>query len=473
MNGKAESRKQKAEYGLRHNAKAQRRRGAEGYYISLRHTRIALGFLIALVASGFLNASAFAQAPERTEALVYATTYYNGLVYGSAFAPPQADTIYLLADRESVIAPRRTLIYFWPLTSRYLADWDEMNELVKGTLEISQGGRVVSSVPLTDFVVQYDEENPLDTLRLHTGAEAQAQYEAFEAAQDQYRRDLFNSYQAYLEWREARDLLLAQAEPGSITEDDLPEPPEQPEQITLFSTEPRQGYVIALPEGSYRIQMRLPDGSIVPESEKVLVVFGSQEEAISYNVVPQQRWTRHEESNYPGSVIYALDGTTIYLQSYRESEYNEFFHKRLQEPQDAVTPSSRTTWVRHEAVYPSRLAIRQGGRTVKEVPLESYFVQQLPGNTLGYEVIPFDPETMERPSFQGYQVDYDFGNADYSIELVDEDGQPIPGSQRQIRVLRTERALPVYLLSGLPFLVGVGVFLNRRQSIRKIDKTVA
>ena len=55
------------------------------------------------------------------------------------------------------------MIYYWPLTNRYLADWESKNQLVSGTLEILDGNKLISTIELDKYLVQYDSENPLDT----------------------------------------------------------------------------------------------------------------------------------------------------------------------------------------------------------------------------------------------------------------------------------------------------------------------
>ena len=66
--------------------------------------------------------AAFAQSTEAQPAFVYGI---NAAVPGSfvgTFAPGD-EAIYLLAGEVSVLSPRMTGIYFWPITNEYRADW--------------------------------------------------------------------------------------------------------------------------------------------------------------------------------------------------------------------------------------------------------------------------------------------------------------------------------------------------------------
>jgi hypothetical protein len=76
---------------------------------------------------------------DRQKEFVYGIAFYDGYLYGNSMVPPTIDVIYLQANVDNIVAPRNTLIYYWPLTNRYLADWAAMNELVSGELEILDG----------------------------------------------------------------------------------------------------------------------------------------------------------------------------------------------------------------------------------------------------------------------------------------------------------------------------------------------
>ncbi|GAG73299.1 unnamed protein product, partial [marine sediment metagenome] len=57
-----------------------------------------------------LQATSMAQAPIMSEQLVYSLNVYNGKGYGGAFTPQTEDTIYLIANKNSAIFARTTLV---------------------------------------------------------------------------------------------------------------------------------------------------------------------------------------------------------------------------------------------------------------------------------------------------------------------------------------------------------------------------
>jgi hypothetical protein len=429
---------------------------------------LAAGLLVAAMGAGVF--AAFAQSPPREEAFVYATTVFDGLTYASAMTPPDVDTIYLIADRENIIAPRRTMIYYWPITNRYLADWSLLNEVVEGELEVYRGSELVMSIPLENYVIQYDAENPLESPRIGVGEEALAMYAAFQAAFAKYREDLFAYYEAEQAYRTELDEIIANNEPGSVAPEDLPVRPEPVGDFPLQSTEPNKAYPINLPEGRYEIRMRHSSGIVVPDSSREVVVYSRQQTGIAYSVVPQSRWTQPEDSVHPDGVIYAEPGAILYLQPSRESLYNELFYTRMLDPQDQAAREDRTSWVLHDPYPQTTLRVTGTDGTVREAEIKRYFVQQLAGSGLGYEVLEFNPETMTRASFAGFALELDGQNPVYQVELLDEAGRPIAGSRREIRILNTNRGPHVYALGLLPLAVGLVVYTVRRRRILTIDR---
>jgi hypothetical protein len=216
--------------------------------------------------------------------------------------------------------------------------------------------------------------------------------------------------------------------------------------------------------------MRLPDGSIPHASRKTLVMFEKMQDGVAYTIVPQSRWTKPESSSQPEGVIYTPRGTILYLQPFRQSQYNDFYYTRMADPQNQSGRMDQSRWVPLEPYKDAdvTLQLEVASRVVVQIPLEAYFVQQLPGSGLGYEVIKYIPASMPEPSFEGYKIELTGDNAEYYIQLVRTGGEPIAGSGRQIRVLYTDRAWGLYALSAIPLLVGVGMMMERRRRIRKI-----
>lgn len=405
-----------------------------------------------------------AQAPERSEAFVYAVTAYDGLVYQSAFVPPNIETLYLMAGVENVLAARDTLIYFWDLTNRYEPDWLAKNIPIEGTLEISQHGKQIAEVHPTDYVIQYDTEQPIETRALFTGQAAVDAYARFLELQNDYRDASYLYYTLLETYRKVVDEIVASGK--TIPAEDFPKPPQPPAQLTLYSSEIARGYVVNLPPGSYSLTLRLPDGSLVPGSQRSLVVFTELDEGISYTIMPETRWTRPDKSMIEGSTIYTLPDNTLYLQPFIQKKYNDQAYARMLDPQDMISRRDQERWVTFVPYNSASLAVFGGEQSTIE--MEGYKIVQLAGSGLGYEVRPFDPESMDSSSFEGFKISLTSNSDAVNIFLLDKNGNMVPGSRREVRTLYTDRSVGLYALSLLPILAGLVAHFARSRWVKRI-----
>ncbi len=426
-----------------------------------------VGVLILVLLTGALPAHA--QEPERERAFVYGLTNYNGSVYDSALVPPSVDTMYLLAGHENVIAPRETLVYFWHITNQYLADWAQLNELVDGSLQILQNGQVIETLPLSSYVIQYDVNDPETTLTMYTGAEAEARQSDWQKRLNDYQAALAVYYRALGDYDAEIARLRRESPNGVIPQDKLPVRPEPPQRPSVLSTPPAEGFVLDLPPGTYEIQVVRPDGTVQPNSRKRVVVFDKLKDGVAYSVVPSTRWNLPEQSDEPDGVVYGLPGTTLYLQAFKAGEYNDYAYGHMLNPQDQTSQPDRGRWVSFDPETTPRMRVMSGGQVVQEIESQPYLVRQLSGGGLGYEVVPFDPATMDTFTFQGYSIPLNAAGEQYSVELVDENGVVLPGSQRRLIAINEERSLWPYALSALPLVIGIGVIAWRRRSARTIQ----
>ena len=407
-----------------------------------------------------------AQAFPRERAFVYGVTNYDGRLYESTLAPPSVDTVYLLADRTNVLSPRNTLAYFWPITNRYQADWELMNELVTGTLQVSVGGRVERSIELSEYVVQYDIASPQDSLALLFGSEARAKFTEWDKAQSEYRTALEAYYAAQLRWNDQVNILRQKSASGIVPPNLMPPEPLEPVRPTVLSSTPAQGFLIALPVGTYDISVIRADGTLQPDSKKTLVMFEKQRDGISYNVVPQTRWIAAESSENDGDVVYALRGSTLYLQPHLSGRYNDLQYGRMLDPQDPAARPDRSRWVAFDAAPSSKMIVTRGAGPASELPSQFYYVRQLPGTGLGYEVVAFDPGVMEQPSFSGHAIQ--LNEPEIDIYMISDTGAIVAGSRRRIVALNTDMVWMPYAFGIVPAAMGVIVLLARRRATRRV-----
>ena len=430
--------------------------------------------ILVLLAVSFLSLwfapSTAAQEPAKERQFVYGVNAFTGKGYAGTFYPTTVDTLYLLADTPSIVSPRYTLVYFWPITNEYKVDWDGLNETVYGTVEILQRGRVVYTLSQTKYTIQYPQGLDAGEVYLYVGAEAEARYQEFQRQRQAYRDRVWEYYQAT---REYRAQLEAAAEAGKQGEAaNIPDPPVEPEPFVFFSTGLHDGFPVALPAGTYTIRVRGEDGQIVPQSERKLIAFTARREGIGYTIVPRDKWTAPEQADDPSHVIYARGGSVFYLQPFFAKEYNELYYTRLEKPQSTTGSRDRWMWVHLWPQEGGSLEVLRDGQVVERVERKPYLVKQLPGPALGYEVVeyPTDGTITRSPDFEAYEIRVQAGQPSFTIRLVGADGSVVPGSEREVRLMQTQHAWALYLLAFLPLGTGVSLAIWRRGRLVPLPK---
>ena len=175
---------------------------------------------LALILLLLTTLSSRAQEPEKVQTFVYGGQVFNGLGYISTFYPPSVDTIYVLAGQRNILSPRQTLVYFWPLSNAYKADWTSMNQIVIGNLDVLDGHEVIATIPQESYVVQWPQ-GPQGPQKVYTGAEAEARYQAFEAVRQAYRDELEVHNEAMQQYYKDLERARQAREQGQLSE--LPE----------------------------------------------------------------------------------------------------------------------------------------------------------------------------------------------------------------------------------------------------------
>ena len=405
---------------------------------------------------------------ERRNAFVYAVTLNDLTAIRSNLIPPSLDSIYLFSNTIGIISPRETRIYYWPLTNRYLADWNTKNTLVEGDLEIWKNDILTDVINLQDYVIQYDTKNIAESLTIHIGSEAIEMYKLFKSAQQEYQQGIFDYYDEREAWIDEVDALYKKMDAGEF-DGEFPMEPEQPAPFTLYSTEVMKGYPIILPEGRYSLRMRINDGTFLPESFKELIVFEERKKGVSYDVIPEKRWTKPTESNNQEGTVYVTAGTEIYLEPFVAREYRDLYYTNMIDPQDKTGRSDRWKWVPQAPLKDVTLQVSYEGKVLQEQPLKSFYVKQTSGSSLSYEVIPFDPETMKQISFEGFIIEDVEDYYELKVVLLDDANIKIPGSERIIRLIRVDNGKLLYPLSVIPFTLGLLVVILRQRKTKSVQ----
>ena len=443
--------------------------------------------LVAMVLAGLLLCIGFQQG-EQHSTMAQTTDGERAFVYGinaaipgnfvGTFAPPSADAIFLLANGTSVISPRFTEIYFWPITNEFRADWSALNEPVPGVLEVVSNGRLVAELTPTDYTILFSQEETTTTAELFLGqaaidAEAnfRARQEAFNEASAEYQR-------AERAWLDAVAEANARQQAGETVE--LPPAPVIPEPIGIFSNGLNQGIPIDLDPGQYDIRLRDANGDVVPGSERTLTVFAARRTGVGYTVVPETRWTTPLDSPAPSDVIVGAADSALYLEPHLAREYPARDWALLQDPQAPQGDVGGWQWVQGERLEDQLLEIVAGEDVVDQRSLTPYNVRQVPGSQLGYEVIAIDPSTSatpetsetERPDFAAYPIHLGATGEQYQIRLASREGEIMPGSTRLVRVPENPPITRLFVFSVLPLVAGA-IVITRRQRGARLPRDVA
>jgi hypothetical protein len=405
---------------------------------------------------------------EFDKSFVFAVTFNAITSIQSVIIPPAVEEMYLLSDVYHVIAPRQTRVYYWPLTNRFLADWNTENELIDGFLEVYQGTKLLSVLNLEDYVVQYDQLNIPGTLRIYFGDEAVQKYSEFKKAQSQYQQDYFDYYSAKADWISEMDDVFTRIQSGE-TDLEFPEEPMEPARFTIYSTPISKGFPIALTEGTYNIKFRLPDGSYKTASQKKLIIFKERQSSVTYNIIPESRWTKPIVSNQSGGTIYVAPGSNIYISPFYGSEYRELFYSRMLDPQDTSPRGTKWMWTQNFPLPNVTMDISGPQDNPIELSLDSFYVRQTGGSALSYTVLPYDPNTMNRVSFNGFNLGTTNWQSHIKVYLKDPNGNALPGSERQIFTINPNSAHWLYIISFFPFLLGLVVIISRKKRTIQIQ----
>ena len=419
----------------------------------------------------------FADVPVREEQFIYSILAFNGKDYAGTFARKEADTLYLVADVDNFITVRNVFVYFWPITQDWKTDTSTLNVPFEGTLELS--GREaeperLGMTPYTYYNIRGEYE-----LNWKVAKEAEA-----EAAWQRYQ-DLMNAYwqsiSGYYEKRAMYEAMLNQltvtitkmrdegkdvtALIDTLKELKAPPEPQYPTEYIVPPVPVQNAFILNLPVGEYRIRFFSEDGQIMEGSERRIVAFEKRRaEAIGLEVIPGDKWTRPVESKTPASVLYIDGSTDLYLRPFLQQEYNDLFYEKMRK-NDAKGNPTLMKWVRIQQVPRARVEVTRPSAESQMVLEEPFYVEQVKGAALGYQIVPFDPEGKHKdrePSLQAFHVPVSKDQRVIRLRVQDKEGQYLSSSERQIRVITPSRiGILSLILAACPLIVMIIVMTRR------------
>jgi hypothetical protein len=419
-----------------------------------------------VLCGALLLAPAFAQAPTRTEQFIYSVLAFNGKDYSGTFSREGSDAIYLEAGVDNFLTARKAFVYYWPITSEWKVDTSILNEVMPGKIEVEGRGMPRQDVATASFTY-YNVRGEYElNWRVAKGDEAKKIYAYYQGQQDaQWKaRDVYMEAQIAHERRtnQLTDRILEMRrqglDPAALVAElqglKPPAEPKAPDEFVVPPREPQDAYNINLPVGEYHIRFVTPDGAVMEGSERRLVLFNKLRSGTAgYDVIPADKWTRPEESTQPGSVLYVNGRSDIFLRPSYQDEFVDLEYEKLVR-NDARGNPNLTKWVKMQQVPKATIEVVRGREVTRTSELP-YKVEQLPGSSLGYKILPYErkPETGE-PDLFAHKVTVGRDRAVLRLRTLDSSGKQLPGSERQIRVIGDSQGLlTLLILAAVPLLV--------------------
>jgi hypothetical protein len=173
---------------------------------------------------------------------------------------------------------------------------------------------------------------------------------------------------------------------------------------------------------------------------------------IGYEVIPADKWTRPEQSITPSSVLYVNGTTDLYLRPFFQDEFAELAYARTVDNAARGNPNIHK-WVRIQQVPHASIQVQgpAGSTLLGEKP---YYVEQTKGSSLGYTIVPFDPQGAHKgkdPNLIAFRVAIGKDARELELRSLDGNGRPLTGSERQIRIVRgAPPAVLLIVLAVLP-----------------------
>ena len=411
--------------------------------------------ILVLITNLLLIFPASAQNPDKYLDLVWGIEGIPNLNQLSVYSPSEIPKIYLLSDETYMFQPRNTYVYYWPFDREYKPDWASLNVVLEGTLQITdENDIVITTISKTPYIFQPVQTKNGYSLELIQNSDALAVYNENKVLWDRYLSDL-KDYEETL-----GEYLDLQNQDSNQSANNRPVPPEKPISLVV---PPSSAFPIKLPSGVYHISLIDSDGIIVPKSERTIYSVSPISFGVGYSVIPESKWTRPEVSNEKSEIIYYSPTTdSIYLIALRIAKYNEQAFARHANPQDTLASEKRTVWIHLEPIANVFVQISTDGEIVETIEKEPFIVEQIPGATLGYKVLPYLNGQSGEPDFEGYHIPAIAGVSRITVSLIDSNGNHVEGGDRTL--IRARDNLPIYswFLPILPFLIAIMCEVSRR-----------
>jgi hypothetical protein len=200
----------------------------------------------------------------------------------------------------------------------------------------------------------------------------------------------------------------------------------------------KQAFILNLAPGTYSISLVNPDGTVMEGSEKTVAVHDRlRSGGVGFDLIPSDKWTRPESSVTPSSVLYISGSADLYLRPYLEDEFNDLAYGKTINNAARGNPNI-SRWVRIQQVPHATIEVEKPGAAKSLLAEQPYYVEQTKGASLGYTIVPFDAQGAHKdkePNLVAFRVKVDMSVRAVRFHALDSKGEPIAGSERQIRIV--------------------------------------
>jgi hypothetical protein len=419
--------------------------------------------LIAAAAVLALATPALAIEPSSREAIVLRNEVFDGFGYKDTLVPSTLDAYAVHAGVDNAVRPVQTMEYYWPLSRQLYAAFDKLAADVAGTLRITGPAGPVE-VGAAPYVIVYPQGTSGPGARMAWGEDARREIEAYRAAMGAYSADMERAQADRLRYmRELKEGALARMK-GEAPREVAP-PAAEPEPVRLFVSEPRTGYRVNLPAGDYESVIVRDGRAVEGTARRLRSVAPLATSAITWDVVPEERWTRVLPSFGERDTIFAVPGRTFYIVLNRSDRFDGPAYRSLTEPQSEGGDGA-PVWVRRGPAETVRLEARVGDGPWTPIPRGEFKVRQTQGAQLGYVIAPL--REGESPDITAYPVEVPAGQGGLSLRLVDvRDGTPLEGGERTVVVASPPSSSIMWGGAAAPLVLGLAFLAFRRLRVRR------
>jgi hypothetical protein len=428
-----------------------------------------------------------AEVPVRSEQLIWTMLAWNGRDYSPAFAPESSDTIYLLAGGDNFLSARKTLVYWWPLTSEWKTDTEMLNVQFPGTLELRGARGSLKRMPLQEYTYFNVKGEYELNWNVATGEAARQELEKYSRLYESYFKAVQEFKAKSAAYDEEMRSLAARIQKLRVRGGDfaalltrmesLPKPgaPEAPSYYAVPPAEMQQGFILNLSPGSYSVRLVNPDGTVMEGSEKTVVVHERlRSGGVGFEVIPSDKWTRPESSVTPSSVLYVNGSADLYLRPFFQDEFNDLAYEKTINNAARGNPNI-AKWVRIQQVPHAAIEVQGPGPARSLLAESPFYVEQSKGSSLGYTIVPFDAQGAHKdkePNLIAFRVPVGKNARAISFHALSSKGERLPGSERQVRVVGRMPAAALLLALAPLLLMALLLGLRARAyAAGSIDKT--